>query len=126
MLDKQQRKEGKVILTNEAITSSGNLSKYSTFKNQYYSHIIDPHSGKPVDNGMIAVTVIYKDAMTADALDNAFMVMGCKKALSFANQKEKMGIYIIFKNSKGILSDTANAYFKEKISPSAVASPRWQ
>ena len=127
MLDHQQhRKEGNVQLSGEAITSSGNFSKFSKLKGQYYSHIIDPHQGKPIDNGMIAVTVIYKDAMTADAFDNAFMVMGYKDALAFANQKEKMGVYIIFKNSKGIVSDTANAYFKEKISPSAVASPRWQ
>ena len=127
MLDKQQqRKEGNVQLSNEAITSSGNFSKYSKLNGKYYSHIIDPHSGRPIENGMVAVTVIYKDAMTADALDNAFMVMGYRAALAFANQKEKMGVYIIFKNSKGSLSDTANAYFKEKISPSAVASPRWQ
>lgn len=122
----QQRKEGMLQLSNEAITCSGNFSKYSNLNGKYYSHIIDPHSGRPIENGMVAVTVIYKDAMTADALDNAFMVMGYKEALAFANQKENMGVYIIFKNSKGSLVDTANAYFKEKISPSAVASPRWQ
>jgi thiamine biosynthesis lipoprotein len=127
MLDQQQqRKEGKVQLSNEAITSSGNFSKYSKLSGQFYSHIIDPFSGQPIDNGMLAVTVIYKDAMTADALDNAFMVMGYKKALEFTQTREKMGVYMIYRNSNGTLSDTANAYFKEKFIPFPVASPRWQ
>jgi thiamine biosynthesis lipoprotein len=56
--------------------------------------------------------VIARDAITADAYDNGFMVMGIQSALMLANQTKDLGIYIAYVNADGSLTDTSNAYFK--------------
>lgn len=101
-----------VLISNKAITTSGNYRKFKKLGNKYFSHIIDPLVGKPVNNGIISVSVIADDAITADALDNAFMVMGIKESFKYVDTCKNIGFFITYKNNDGIISDTANAYFK--------------
>lgn len=124
--DKDGPVEKVLHLRNEAVTTSGSFAKFSKLGGKYYGHIINPQNGKPIDNGMVSATVICEDAMTADALDNAFMVMGYEKAMDYVSNKTKMGLYMTYRTPNGSLKDTANAYFLKKISPSAAASPHWQ
>jgi thiamine biosynthesis lipoprotein len=102
----------KLSLSNMAVTTSGSMKKYRKLGNRYWSHIVDPRTGFPVDNGIVSVTVIARDAITADAYDNGFMVMGIQSALMLANQTKDLGIYIAYVNADGSLTDTSNAYFK--------------
>lgn len=124
--DKGQSQEKTLLLENEAITTSGSFSKYSKIGNSYFGHIMDPAKGRPSDNGIISVSVIASDAATADALDNAFMVMGIEKSMQYLLDNKKIGLYIIYRTPNGSLKDTANAYFKSKISSSPEVSPHWR
>ncbi len=127
MLNGQHQQQEKILhLNDEAVTTAGSFSKFSKLGGKYFGHIINPRNGKPIDNGMISATVICEDAMTADALDNAFMVMGYKQAMNYVRDKTKMGLYITYRTPDGSLKDTANAYFLKKISPFPAASPHWQ
>jgi thiamine biosynthesis lipoprotein len=65
-----------IALNNEAITTSGVYRNYFTYKGHNYSHIINPKTGFPVLNEIVSVAVVAEDAITADAWDNALMVMG--------------------------------------------------
>jgi FAD:protein FMN transferase len=65
-----------IELNDEAITTSGVYRNFFNFKGERYSHIINPKTGFPVKNKIVAVTVIAENAITADAWDNALMVMG--------------------------------------------------
>ena len=102
----------KISLSNLAVTTSGSMKKFRQLGNRYWSHIVDPRTGLPVDNGIVSVTVVGKDAITADAYDNGFMVMGIDSAFLLANQSRELGLYIVFVNADGSFSDTSNAYFK--------------
>ena len=105
----------KISLSNMAVTTSGSMKKFRKMGNRYWSHVIDPRTAMPVDNGIVSVTVIGKDAITADAYDNGFMVMGVKSALLIANQTSDLGVYMVYVNADGSFSDTSNAYFKRFI-----------
>ncbi|MDB5150783.1 MAG: Thiamine biosynthesis lipoprotein ApbE [Mucilaginibacter sp.] len=61
------------------VTTSGNYRKYLKSGNKILSHLINPNTGYPLQNKMIAA----KDAITADGYDNPLMGMGLKKALLF-------------------------------------------
>ena len=65
-----------IELNDEAITTAGVYRNFFNFKGERYSHIINPKTGFPVKNKIVAVTVIAENATTADAWDNALMVMG--------------------------------------------------
>ena len=95
------------------ITTSGSHQKYKKIGDRYFSHILDPRTGYPVQNGIITVTVIAPTAMQADALDNAFMVMGIKDSFEWAGNQPNIGIYFTYLDVNGKIADTANAYFKQ-------------
>lgn len=48
-----------------------------------YGHIFDPESGCPVDNGILSVTVIGKQAALCDALSTALFAMGTQRAAAY-------------------------------------------
>lgn len=100
-------------LNNVGITTSGSYQKFKKIGDRYLSHIIDPRTGYPVQNGIVSVTVIAPTAMQADALDNAFMVMGIKESFEWAGNHPNIGIYFTYLDVNGKVADTANAYFKQ-------------
>lgn len=101
----------KISLSDMAVTTSGSMKKFRKLGNNYWSHVVDPRSARPVNNGIVSVTVIASDAMTADAFDNAFMVMGVNRAMTLANSFTDMGLYIVYACKDGRLADTSNAFF---------------
>ena len=103
----------KISLSNMAVTTSGSMKKYQKLGNSYWSHIVDPRTAMPVDNRIVSVTVIAPDAITADAYDNALMVMGVNQAFALANSIKDMGLYIVYANKDGTVSDTSNLCFKQ-------------
>jgi thiamine biosynthesis lipoprotein len=98
-----------------ALTTSGNYRKYYESNSKRISHLIDPKSGYPAQNELISVTVFAKDACTADAYDNAFMIMGLQKSLAFLKQQKEVEAYFIYKKEDGSISDTATNGFASLI-----------
>jgi thiamine biosynthesis lipoprotein len=100
-------------LDNLAVTTSGNYRKYFTDHGKKFSHVIDPRTGMPVDNGIISVTVIAPDAITADGWDNGFYVMGIDSSFSILKKYSGLELMIIYRDKNGYICDTASAGFKE-------------
>ena len=67
-----------ISLSNEAVATSGNYEQFFQYKGKRYSHLINPHTGLPVNNGVLSVTVVAKNTTTADSLATGFFVMGVK------------------------------------------------
>jgi len=102
----------KIIRVNEgAITTSGSYRNYYESNKKKNSHLIDPRSGYPVQNELISVSVFAKDAVTADAYDNALMLMGLKQALSFLKKRNDIAAYFIYTKKNGETADTASSGF---------------
>jgi thiamine biosynthesis lipoprotein len=97
--------------THGGITTSGNYRKFYTSGKKIISHLIEPHTGYPIQNDMISVTIWAPDAITADGYDNALMAMGLQKALRFMQQHKNMEAYFIYRKADGSVADTATAGF---------------
>lgn len=104
-----------ISLDSGAITTSGNYRKYHESKGKRYSHIINPSTGKSADNEMISATVYAADAITADAYDNALMLMGANNAIKFIEKRIDLAAFIIYKRKDGTLADTASTRFRKLI-----------
>lgn len=65
-----------ILLQNQAMATSGNYRQFHGSDEGIRSHIIDPRTGRPVIRGFSAVTVIARDAATADAWATALFVSG--------------------------------------------------
>lgn len=73
-----------VALTDLAMASSGDYRHVFTHQGQDYSHTIDGTIGWPVQSQIASVTVLAADALQADALASALMVMEPRRAMDFA------------------------------------------
>lgn len=100
-----------------AVTTSGSYRKYYESKGQKITHLINPKTGYPHKNELISVTVYAKDAMTADAYDNALMLMGLRQALAFVERRKDLAAYFVYKNANGSIADTASSAFLKLMNP---------
>lgn len=66
---------GVLTLTDAGVATSGNYRRFTLIEGRRYSHIIDPRTGRPVDEAP-SVTVIAPDALTADAWATGLSVLG--------------------------------------------------
>lgn len=89
-----------LALTNAALATSGDYRRYFEVAGKRYSHIIDPRTGNPVDNGVASVSVVASDTMTADALATGLMVMGTQRALDLAASHD-LAVMIVERDGNG-------------------------
>lgn len=90
-----ERLIGKIETVAGAVVTSGNYERFTVIDGKRYSHIIDPRSGMPVDNGLVSVTVTAPACIDADALATALTVMGRERAIELLrNEPAYEGILI--------------------------------
>ncbi len=75
----------KLLLTNKAVTTSGDVYQFMQHNGKRYSHIINPKTGYGITVSR-NVTVIANDATTADWLTKACSLLPIKKAKKLALQ----------------------------------------
>jgi len=94
-----------------AITTSGNYRKFIQNGSKKLSHLMDPKTGRPIDNEMISVTVKTRDAMSADGYDNVLIGLGIEKAFAFLKKHKGLDAYFIYRDEDGMVRDTASVGF---------------
>jgi thiamine biosynthesis lipoprotein len=72
----EARKVGDVVwLKNYSLSASGSYEKFFTVGGKTYAHIMDPRTGRPVEN-MLSSAVLAPQTTESDALSTAFFVLG--------------------------------------------------
>ena len=100
-----------ISMDSGAVTTSGSYRAWHEHGGKKFSHTIDPHTGYPIDNELISVTVYAKKTIIADAYDNVLMAMGLVKALQFLDQRKDMAAFFIYRNKSGaIVSATSKSF----------------
>ena len=68
-----------VMVSDQAVVTSGVYQRYFEKDGILYHHILDPHSGMPCDTGLFSVTMIGASAEECDALSTVGILLGYQK-----------------------------------------------
>ncbi|HEX7692624.1 MAG TPA: DUF2271 domain-containing protein [Sediminibacterium sp.] len=89
---------------NKAVATSGNYRRGVQIGNTWYSHIVDPRTGRPASD-VISATVVAPEATDAGALATAFNVLTPEESKHLAATIPGAEYLIITKNGERIASD---------------------
>ncbi len=84
---------------NTAVVTSGTYERYIEWQGKRYHHILDPHTGYPVESDIISATVISENSTDADALSTCCLLLGLDDATALINGIE--GVEAIFITADG-------------------------
>lgn len=98
----------KLLVKNKAVATSGNYRRGEQIGKNWYSHIIDPRTAKPVAE-IISATVIAENAVDAGALATAFNILTLKESKALA-EKSNAAYLIVTKDGKVVTSENWNEY----------------
>ncbi len=74
---------GIVSAADRAVVTSGVYERFFETDGKLYHHIMDPRTGRPVDNALLSVTIISESSTQADALSTACFVLGAERGLEY-------------------------------------------
>ena len=89
-----------VTIGDRALATSGDYLNFFEIDGQKFSHMINPHTGRPEVSRLAEVAVIADTAADGDALATMFMVLGDKKGLTLAN-REGIAAYFTYHTDDG-------------------------
>lgn len=84
----------RIQLSNAAVATSGNYRRGFQIGSRWYSHVLDPRTGYPVEHH-IGVSVLAPNTTTADVLATAFSVLDPLVSLQIADSYTNIGALII-------------------------------
>jgi len=85
-----------LVLTDKALSTSGNYRSYYVKDGKKYAHTIDPKTGYPVQHSLLSATIIANDCFTADALATACMVIGVDSAMTLIESQPNVEAFFIY------------------------------
>ncbi|GEO10255.1 hypothetical protein SAE01_27510 [Segetibacter aerophilus] len=103
--ESEQLQENKLVLSNRAVSTSGDMYQFIEHEGKKFSHIVDPRTGYGITSQK-NVTVIAKDATTADWLATACSIMPLKKAKRLAKKLQAEVLIAELKNGTIVQSST--------------------
>jgi FAD:protein FMN transferase len=98
-----------IQVTGEGLSTSGDYRNFFEQGGQHYSHEIDPKRGIPVIHRLASVTVVSDNAMQADALATALMVMGEDKGPALATARG-IAAFFILREKGGFSAQSTEAF----------------
>lgn len=100
-----------VPLCDMALATSGDYRNFFEIDKSRYSHVLDPSTGYPVQNGVISVSVMTDTCTFADGLATAVMVLGHKKGLDLVNKLDRVECLIVVREKDGNLKNLYSKRF---------------
>lgn len=93
--------QAKVKMRDRAMATAGNYRNHYVSGGKVYNHIINPKTGRSEPGSLLSVTVFAPDAISADAYDTPFFVMGLEKTIEFLSNRKELDAYLIYLDESG-------------------------
>ncbi len=77
-----------------ALITSGTYRHFFDSNGKRYSHILDAHSGKPVEHNTVSVTIFHENPTIAGAWGTALLCLGSKDGIKVADDNKLAVLFI--------------------------------
>lgn len=94
-----------VPLRDRALATSGSYRNFFEIDGRTFSHVLDPRTGYPVQNGVVSASVIADNCTLADGLATAIMVMGPRQGIELVDRLDGVECLIVTDDGAGRLVD---------------------
>lgn len=95
-----------VMLSGQALATSGDYRNTHLLDGQHVSHTIDPRTGRPVTHALASVSVIDPLCVRADAIATALMVLGPDAGYTLAAGQDWPALFLV-RRPDGTLEERA-------------------
>lgn len=102
---------GTLTLGEGVVATSGGYERYFERDGVRYIHILDPSTARPVDNGVLSVTIFADDGVRADALSTALFVMGVERASQYYRDHGDFGFAALTDGGELYITDNLAGSF---------------
>ena len=103
---------GIIHVEDKSVVTSGIYERYFIFNDQLYHHILDPHTGYPLNNELHSVTIISDNSLTGDIYSTIFYGLGIRKGLNELKKKQNIGVIFVTRNKKIIIQSNQHFTFE--------------
>ena len=105
-----------VELGKQSLATSGDYRNfYIGSDSNYYAHIIDPVTAKPVEHRLASVSVTAPTCIEADALATALFVMGPQRGMAWVNAHPTYEAFFIVRDGPETFRHAMSPGFKTLI-----------
>lgn len=105
-----------VGLDDAAIATSGSYRNFHVRGEIRFSHVLDPRSGRPLQDSPLSVSVIAGTAARADALATALLVLGAEAGWALA-QRERLAVLFLRDTPHGLEELSTEAFDRFRTKP---------
>ena len=85
----------KVVIHDEALSTSSNSEKFIEMNGKKYGHIFDPRTGMPAETNIVTATSIAPTGIESDAITKAFFILGVECAKDYCKRHPKCRALLI-------------------------------
>ena len=103
---------GIIHVEDKSVVTSGIYERYFIFNDQLYHHILDPHTGYPLNNELHSVTIISNNSLTGDIYSTIFYGLGITQGLSELKKKQNIGVIFVTRDKKIIIQSNQHFTFE--------------
>lgn len=103
---------GIIHVEDKSVVTSGIYERYFISNDQLYHHILDPHTGYPLNNELHSVTIISDNSLTGDIYSTIFYGLGIRQGLSELKKKQNIGVIFVTRDKKIIIQSNQHFTFE--------------
>lgn len=103
---------GIIHVEDKSVVTSGIYERYFISNDQLYHHILDPHTGYPLNNELHSVTIISDNSLTGDIYSTMFYGLGIRQGLNELKKKQNIGVIFVTRDKKIIIQSNQHFTFE--------------
>ena len=101
-----------MLEADHSVSTKGSYQHYYEEAGKRYCNIFNPETGMPVDNDLVAASVVCSNGMTADAYATACFILGGEGAKKFYRDHTDFELILVYKNGDIHISEGLANSFK--------------